>query len=70
MPLSLTSRMPAGTCSLSVFGDGEIDLESGEVAVVDPDDPGVGVQRTVQFGQRVNFDQGVELTDGVATSSR
>ena len=42
------------------LGDGKIDIERGEIAIVDPDDLCAGLKRAFQFFKRVHFHQRIE----------
>ncbi len=42
------------------FGEGEVDLEGGEVAVVDAEDLGVEAEGALELGLVVDFEEGVE----------
>ena len=44
-----------------MLGGGEVDGEGLQVAIVDADDAGVGGEGAFEFGEVVNFDQGIEL---------
>ena len=52
MPLSATTVLPAGTSGISSIGRRDVDRALVEVAVVDPDHLGVGLQRPLELAPR------------------
>ena len=60
MPLSATATRSAGTRASRSQASRGVDAEGVEVAAVDADDLGAGVERAVELGRGVDLDQRVE----------
>ena len=60
MPLSLMRTTPSGNLA-EFLGHGKVDGEGGEIAIVQADDFGAGIQGALGFLEGVHFHDGVHL---------